>query len=133
MLSASAILINETGRLDVNQAQRKGLRDESLQTFRANVSYSFAATVTPSVQYFRTTGPRNLIAWGTPDGSPNTDGVLYEIAYSPWGKPGSPPPIPGLNARLTLQYTDYFSFDGTRVRARSNNVTFMGLQTGLAF
>jgi hypothetical protein len=58
--------------------------------------------------------------------------MVYEVAYSPWGKPESPSPIPGLNARLTLQYTDFFHFDGTRLRARSNNSIFIGLQTGLA-
>jgi hypothetical protein len=36
--------------------------DHSLDSFRADVSYSFAATWTPSVQYFRTTGTADVKA-----------------------------------------------------------------------
>jgi hypothetical protein len=56
-----------------------------LDTVRFDVSYSFAATVTPSMQYFRTTGTTDINYWTTPNGSPNSDGMILEVAYVPRG------------------------------------------------
>ena len=64
-----------------------GTTRHSLDTMRFDVSYSFAATVTPSVQYFRTSGTTDAAYWGSPTGSPNSDGMILEVAYVPWGKP----------------------------------------------
>jgi len=131
-LSAHATYIHETARMDTGDAVLRGaLPDHSLDTMRADVSYSFGATVTPSMQYFRTTGTADVTYWATPNGSPNSDGMIFEVAYVPWGKPDSP--FPNVNLRLAVQYVNYFSFDGSPVNARSNNNFYFGFQTAVKF
>jgi hypothetical protein len=128
-LSAHAIYIRETASTDAGPGQTLNgqLPDHSLDTIRFDLSYSFAATVTPSVQYFRTTGTADPKYWSTSNGSPNSDGMIFEVAYVPWGKPDSP--FPNFNLRLTAQYVTYFSFNGTSANARNNNAFFFGFQT----
>ena len=88
MLSAHATYIHETGRLEASQALAGALLDHTLDTFRFDVSYSFAATVTPTFQYFRTTGTADANYWATPNGSPNSEGMIFELAYVPLGQAG---------------------------------------------
>jgi hypothetical protein len=84
-----------------------------------------------SVQYFRTTGTTDVNYWSTPNGSPNSDGMILELAYVPWGKPDSP--FPNLNLRLAVQYVSYFRFDGSSTNARDNNNLFFSLWTAVKF
>jgi len=107
------------------------LPDHWLDTMRVDVSYSFAATVTPSVQYFRTAGTADINYWSTPNGSPNSDGMILEVAYVPWGKPDSP--FPNMNLRLAVQYISYFSFDGSHADAGRNNNFYFSLWTAVKF
>jgi hypothetical protein len=132
MLSAHATYIHEDGNIVGSQAQPLfGTLRHSLDTMRFDVSYSLAATVTPSVQYFRTTGTADASYWSTPTGSPNSDGIVFEVAYVPWGKPDSP--FPNMNLRLAAQYISYFTFDGTSVNARNNNNLYLSLWTAVKF
>ena len=132
-LSAHAIYIHETARMDAGPAQTitGALLDHSLDMFRFDVSYSFAATVTPSVQYFRTTGTADVKYWSTPNGSPNSDGMIFEVAYVPWGKPDSP--FQNMNVRLAVQYVKYFSFDGIACNPNRNDHFYFSLWTGVKF
>jgi hypothetical protein len=132
-LSAHATYIHETARMDAGQAQALtgALPDHSLDTMRVDISYSFAATLTPSVQYFRTTGTADVNYWGSPNGSPKSDGMIFEVGYVPWGKPDSP--FPNVNLRLAVQYVSYFSFDGSSTNARSNNNFYFSLRTAAKF
>jgi hypothetical protein len=131
MLSAHATYIHENSRIDAPAQALAGPLDHSLDTLRFDISYSFAATFTPSVQYFRTTGTADTNYWSTPNGSPNSDGMIFEIAYVPWGKPDSP--FPNLNLRLAVQYVSYFRFDGTTMNARDNNNFYFSLWTAMKF
>jgi hypothetical protein len=131
-LSAHATYIHETARTAVEALAITGaLPDHRLDTMRFDVSYSFAATVTPSVQYFRTTGTADINYWTTPNGSPNSDGMILEVAYVPWGKPDSP--FPNMNVRLAVQYVNYFSFDGSYANAGANNHFYFSLWTAVKF
>jgi hypothetical protein len=131
-LSAHATYIREKASLGFDGASALGtLQDHWLDTFRADVSYSFHATWTPSVQYFRTTGTADPVYWTTTTGSPNTEGMIFEIAYVPWGKPDSP--FPNMNVRLALQYVNYFRFDGSTVDASRNNNVYLSLWTAVKF
>jgi hypothetical protein len=132
-LSAHAIYIHETAAMEGSQAPALSgaSLDHSLDTMRVDISYSFAATVTPSVQYFRTTGTADANYWGTPTGSPNSDGMIFELGYVPWGKPDSP--FPNLNLRLAAQYVSYFSFDGSSTNAASNNNFYFSFRTAVKF
>jgi hypothetical protein len=131
-LSAHTTYIHETAQLAfAGLAPTGALADHWLDTFRADVSYSFAATVTPSVQYFRTTGTADANYWSTPNGSPNSDGMILEVAYVPWGKPDSP--FPNVNVRLAAQYVNYFSFDGSYANVSRNNHFYFSLWTAMKF
>jgi hypothetical protein len=131
-LSAHATYIHETARMQWGDALALGtLADHWLDTMRFDVSYSFAATVTPSVQYFRTTGTVDPNYWPTLNGSPNSDGMIFEIAYVPWGKPDSP--FPNANVRFAVQYVNYFRFDGTTVGASRNNNVYFSIWTAMKF
>ena len=92
---------------------------------------SFAATVTPTVQYFRTSGTNDPGFWSTSNGSPNSEGMIFEVAYVPFGKPDTP--FRTLNVRLALQYVDYFTFNGTSADARDNNNLYLSTSTALKF
>jgi len=132
-LSAHATYIheNEATKSSFAQTLTGQLLDHALDTTRFDMSYSFAATVTPSVQYFRTTGTADAKYWATPNGSPNSDGIIVEVAYVPWGKPDSP--FPNVNVRLIAQYVGYFSFNGTGTDAFTHNNFFFGFQTAAKF
>jgi hypothetical protein len=131
-LSAHATYIHETASMAAGDALALGAFDKHwLDTMRVDVSYSFGATVTPSVQYFRTVGVADPNYWGTPNGSPNSDGMILEVAYVPWGKPDSP--FPNMNVRLAVQYVNYFRFDGTSVNAGRNNNLYFSLWTAVKF
>jgi hypothetical protein len=131
-LSAHATYIHETASMAPDDALAIGAFDHQwLDTMRADVSYSIAATVTPSVQYFRTVGSADANYWGTANGSPNSDGMIFEVAYVPWGKPDSP--FPNMNVRLAVQYVNYFRFDGSSVNASRNNNVYFSLWTAVKF
>jgi hypothetical protein len=132
MLSAHATYIHEDSTIVGNDAQPLfGTLHHALDTMRADVSWSFAATVTPSIQYFRTTGTTDAAYWGTPTGSPNADGMIFEVAYVPFGKPSSP--FPNMNLRLAVQYVNYFSFNGSSANATNNNNVYFSLWTAMKF
>ena len=132
MLSAHGTYIHEDGNIDPSAPS--GLfatLHHTLDTMRFDVSWSFAATVTPTVQYFRTTGTADPGFWSTPNGSPNSEGMIFEVAYVPFGKPDTP--FRTLNVRFALQYVDYLTFNGTSANARDNNNFYLSAWTALRF
>jgi hypothetical protein len=130
MLSAHATYIHEDSTIEGSGAGTLfATVHHPLNTTRFDVSYTFRATVTPSIQYFRTTGIADPTYWSTPTGSPNASGMIYEIAYVPWGKPDSP--FPNVNLRLAAQYVNYFTFDGSSINARSHNNLYVSLWTAV--
>jgi len=131
MVSAHATLIHEYASLNASEITVGSLPSHNLNTFRADVSYSFSATVTPTIQYFQTGGTSDVAYWGTPSGSPNSSGMIFEIAYVPWGKPDSP--IAWANIRFALQYVAYFRFDGDTHNASANNTLYPSVWATLHF
>lgn len=129
MVSAHATYIHENSNIDAGAAGLFSTLRHSLDTFRADVSYTFAATVTPTVQYFRTTGTADAAYWATPNGRPNSDGLIFEVAYVPWGKGNSP--FPNMNLRLAVQYVDYITFNGSSGNASNNNNVYFSLWTAM--
>ena len=106
---------------------------DNLNTFRADVSYSYENTYTPTIQYFDTWGTTDIGKWGTTNGSPNTQGVLFELAYVPFGKPESPAlSWLAYGSRLNFQYTAYSKFDGTKTGASDHNTFYVNLSIALA-
>ncbi len=125
MLSAHATIISESQDLQASSVLYGTRRHDSLTTARADISYTIGATVTPSVQIFHTGGTADPALWSTLNGSPNSDGYVLELAYSPWGKPKSF--IGWGNLRLAVQYIGYTRFDGTTRGASRNNTLYPNL------
>lgn len=115
----------------LNASFANGISDNlnnELNTLRlqASLAYGSDNRVILTAQYFNT--------WGTPDPtlyqdlasgfSPNSNGWIAEIAYSPFSA-SQAPGWPWANARIGLQYTWYEKFDGTTAGARNNNTLFL--------
>ena len=131
MVSAHATYIREDATLGASSAALAANPRDRLDTFRADISYSRAATWTPSVQYFRTAGSLDPAYWGTPSGRPNSAGFVAELAYVPFGKPDSP--FNWFNIRLAAQYIAYTRFDGATTRASANNALYLSAWTAIHF
>jgi hypothetical protein len=131
MVSAHATWIQETADLAASGLLTGARPSHTLQTFRADVSYSIGATITPTLQYFQIGGQGDANYWGTPTGSPNSSGVVAELAYVPWGKPDSP--ITWGNIRLAVQYVSYFRFNGDTHGASDNNTLYLSVWAATHF
>jgi hypothetical protein len=125
VLSMHATYIHEDQDLRASTLLSGTNAHDWLNTFRADASYSIGASVTPSVQYFRTWGSNDAARWGTDNGSPNSAGLIAEVGYSPWGKPDSP--VSWFNPHFTLQYVAYSQFNGTSEHASDNNTLFLNV------
>ena len=126
ILSTHATYIHEDQNLRATSFAGGSNPKDSLNTMRADLSYSIAATYTPSVSYFRTTGSSDdLLYWNNVNPKPNSAGWMAELAYSPWGKPDSP--FVWLNPHVTLQYTAYTEYNGSTAGASQNNTIFLNL------
>jgi len=87
-------------------------RSDSLDTFKVNADYYYHAPfgrLGGSLAYFSTTGDTDRLLYspaqvdGSNNGSPDSDGFILEADYLPADK-----------VRLTLQYTLYNKFNGSR-------------------
>jgi len=87
----------------------------------ASLAYGNNNRVVLTGQYFTTWGTPDLVLYG---GSPNTNGLIAEIAYIPFIS-SQAPGWPWFNLRLGLQYTWYTEFNGTTVGASANNTLFL--------
>lgn len=129
-ISAHTTWIREEQHLGASSVLNGTNLNDSLSTFRADVAYSIDATWTPSLQYFQKTGSTDAALWGTANGSPNSAGIVAELMYVPWGKPGSP--VNWANMRVGLQYVAYTKFDGQTAHAADNNTIFLSLKFAFA-
>jgi hypothetical protein len=125
VISAHATAISEDQDLGASALLNGADRHGHLTTMRADVSYSWGATVTPSVQLFRTTGTANAGYWSTPGGNPGSGGAILELAYVPFGKPDSP--LAWGNLRLAAQYVVYDRFNGQTKDAAHNDSVYLSL------
>lgn len=128
VISAHATYLFEHQDLAASEKLNPGSRGSTdLSTSRADVTYSYKNTWTPSVQAFRTdqtTDPFTMTNRG------RTTGYVAELAYIPWGKPGSP--LYWLNSRLAVQYVGYREFNGDRAKASDNNTLYVSLWIAIA-
>ncbi len=125
VLSAHATLIEENQDLGASAILSGTRPHDQLTTARADLSYSIGATVTPSVQIFHTSGNTDPALWSTPNGQPNSDGYIAEIAYVPFGKPDSL--IKWGNIRFAVQFVGYTRFDGQTHGAAGNNTIYASI------
>lgn len=83
-----------------------------LNEWRAAVRYTWHDKVGFTVSPFSITGSRNLNLYGG-NGSPNSNGVMGQLDFTPWGA-GNSPLGPRFNARVGAQFTLYGKFNGRR-------------------
>src|SRR5450759_3414748 len=103
--------------------------NETLSTFRTNLTFEPSLRYALSAGYFQTTGTTDAVIFapasvtGSRTGSPNSRGAIGEFAVNPWQ-----------NTRLGLQYVAYSLFNGASNdydaagrKAADNNTLFLYL------
>jgi hypothetical protein len=128
MLSAHATIIHGIRSSDAD-VMFPGLH--MLDAFRADVAYSFANTITSSIQYFRNAGAGGAERYGWPGSRPNSSGVIAGLAYLPWASTNSP--IQPLNLKFAVQYVAYTSFDSITHGSGANGALYFSVWGALRF
>lgn len=101
-------------------------------------SYLFDKIYGVDVQYFQSGGDKDRRLYGTRTGRPDSSGWVFQVDYLPFNERGGPWFWPHSNLKLSLQYTLYGRFDGSRRnfdgtgRDASDNDTLY-LQAWIAF
>ena len=112
---------------------------DTLQSSKATVHYLYDKTYGLTVQYFTVHGGADALLYpDSQSGSPDSDGMIYQLDYLPFNKSGGPGVWPRSNVKFSLQYTAYGKFDGARTNydgaganARDNNTLY--LEAWIAF
>ena len=135
IVTVRASYINERQKLDSSVANGLATNaSNQLNTFRAQVSLAHGTTnrVIATGGYFNTWGSSDALHYGdsVTTASPNSDGWIAELAYTPFNT-GNSPLWPWYNARVGLQYIWYNKFngastnyDGNGTNARDNNTLY---------
>jgi len=125
-LSAQANWIREYQTLNstFNDTASANLNDQ-LEQLKVNLTYYYQRKIGATIGYFGLGGTYDtgLYGAGFANGNPETQGMVYELNYLPW-----------LNTKFTLQYTQYFKYNGgatdpydggTRMAGDNNTVMAM--------
>ena len=109
---------------------------DSLQSLNIKGSYWYRTTYGVTVAAFADNGSSDVTLYGN-NGSPNTQGGIVELDYSPFGQSTSWHQ-PWANLRVGLQYTLYTRFsglvhnvDGAGRSASDNNTLYLYLWTAM--
>jgi hypothetical protein len=108
-------------------------RSDKLWNFKATADYLYDKTYGGAVQYFATDGDTDsLLYGGSRTGSPKSDGFVFQLNWMPLNKGGGPSFWPRSNIKLSVQYTVYNRFDGSRNdydgsgrNAKDNNTLYL--------
>jgi len=128
-VAAHATWIHEDDKLDASHLTAKTATSDHLDVLRADAIYSFNDTWTPAVELFKTTGSNDPKFFRTANGSPNSDGYVVELMFTPWGKKDT---VRWANARLYTRYVGYTRFNGKTAGASDNNTFLVGLSAAFA-
>ncbi len=94
-----------------------------LDQFRIAASYYWQDTYGLTLAYTSTYGSTDPLLYtpgppppapltGSANGSPNSQAIIAQIDWTPYGKTTTDPSYPWLNLRIGLQYTHYLQFNG---------------------
>jgi hypothetical protein len=84
-----------------------------LKDFRVDGSYYWRDKIGLTVQAFDTWGSQDQLLYaGNRTFKPDSSGLLFQLDGTPFGD-GNSPLGKRFNLRLGIQYTDYFTFDGS--------------------
>ena len=125
-------VIWEDQKLNASQALgNTANRNSSLTTYNITGSYTYKQTYQVNLGYFASSGSTDPVLWSNPSGNPDSDGLIMELDYTPFGKDDSLY-APYLNVRLALQYVAFFNYlgrssnyDGTGRNASDNNTLLL--------
>lgn len=137
IVTVNALYMDERQRLDATYAVGSASHlHDGLQALNINASYWYRHTWGMTLGGFANNGSSDLALYGN-NGSPNTQGGVIELNWSPFGQADSWAQ-PFANVRFGLQYTWYARFsglvrnvDGAGRQASDNDTTY--LYTWLAF
>lgn len=137
VVTINGLYINEWQRLDATYgAGGSSNLHDSLQALNINAAYWYRNTWGAVLGGFANNGSSDLALYGN-NGSPNTQGGMAELVWTPFGKSDSWAQ-PYANVRFGLQYTWYARFsglvtnvDGAGRRASDNDTLY--LYTWFAF
>lgn len=143
VISAQARYVHENGNYRascalglIGSGNTPGCADVGLDELRGDFAYHWHNKVGATVGLFSISGDRNDALYG-PSGSPDSNGVMLQLDYSPWGN-GNGPLGRQVNLQVGIQYTAYGKFDGARhnydgagANASDNNA--LRVYTWLAF
>jgi hypothetical protein len=127
-VTAHALFLHEKQTLDADfSAGAASNLTNTLNTFRIDAAVYSAARLGLTLGYFSTSGSTDPLRYpagaigGSATGSPNSNGLIFEISALPW-----------LNTRFELQYVLYNKFngggtnyDGSGRNAKDNNTLYL--------
>jgi len=109
-----------------------------LNQFRVAASYYWHSTYGATLAYTATSGSTDSTLYvpapltGSANGSPNSQAIIAQIDWTPFGNDTTHAGYPWLNVRIGLQYTYYLEFnggttnyDGSGRNAADNNTLFL--------
>lgn len=96
-----------------------GCAQTSLGELRGDMAYSWRGKVGLTLSAFTIAGPGNAFLYSGPLARPDSNGVMAQIDYTPWGA-GNGPLGPYANVRFGAQYTGYGQFNGTHTNFDGN-------------
>lgn len=102
---------------DLHASRQLGLASNGsndLWTVSVTGSYLFDKTYGIDVQYFHTDGDADALLYGSRTGRPDSNGWIFQVDWLPLNRRGGPKFWPRSNLKLSLQYTLYLHFDGSR-------------------
>ncbi len=106
---------------------------DTLNFMNINAAYWYQNTYGATAQFFNVTGSGDATLYGTDPTSgaplsPNTNGVVWELDWNPFGKSWV---NPEKNLRIGLQYTTYNKYQGSTSGASGNNSLFLYVWTAI--
>lgn len=119
ILAVTSNILFENQTLGASQAA--GLssnRTNNLTQFRIAASYYWNNTYGATLAFTSTTGSSDPTLYapapltGSANGSPNSQAIIAQVDWTPFGTDTSHAGYPWLNVRVGLQYTAYLSFNG---------------------
>jgi len=119
MFAATSNLLFESQSLGASfGAGKSTYSSDSLTQFRIATSYWWLQKYGVVLAYTATTGSSDPKLYpsaaltGYANGSPNSQAIIAELDWSPWGADTDHTGYPWLNMRVGLQYTYYIQFNG---------------------
>jgi len=102
---------------DLHASKQLGLaenKSNDLWTASLTGSYLLDKTYGFDMQYFRIGGDADSLLYDSRTGRPDSNGWVFQLNYLPFNKNGGPNFWPRSNVKLSLQYTLYNQFNGSR-------------------